>query len=198
MLFRFIVLGLLLGGSLCSAQTPDSTRVDSMVVRKAVDTVLYVPVVKVTEANSVSNPVNYEEKLTQTPTIGLLKSAVVPGWGQVGNHRYTKAGVFATLQVWFVLSALHYGSDAADYRTQWEEATETSARNDYYGLYLDHRNDRNKFTWFAVINSFVAMFDAFVDAHLSGSPDRHVDDGLSFDLTPGADYGVQATLSYSF
>ena len=198
MLIRLTVLCLLAGSSLCSAQTSDSALVDSTSRSGILDTVLYTPVVNVTEANSVGNPVNYEERLTQSPTIGLLKSAVVPGWGQIGNKRYVKAGLFAGLQAWFVLSAVHYGADAADYRSLWEGATDPTTRNEYYGLYQDHRDDRNKFTWFAVINSFVAMFDAFVDAHLSGSPDSRTENDLSFDLVPRSGHGVQAVLSYSF
>jgi hypothetical protein len=198
MLVRLIVFMLLAGVSTGSAQTIDSTRVDSAAVTEKTDTVLYAPVVRVTEANTVSNPVNYEQQLSQQPTIGLLKSAVIPGWGQLGNHRYIKAGVFAALQTWFVLSAVHYGSAAADYRSQWNDAVDPSNRNDYYGLYQDHRDDRNKFTWFAVINSFVAMFDAFVDAHLSGSPDRRAEHELSFDIVPHETDGARAVLSYSF
>lgn len=198
MLARLIALLLVIGWTVCAAQSPDSTRVDSAAVTAPVDTVLYTPHVFVTDANAVTNPIDYEKRLTQQPTIGLLKSAVLPGWGQLGNRAYIKAGVFATLQAWFVLSAVHYGSAAADYRARWNDATDPSNRNDYYGLYQDHRDDRNKFTWFAVINSFVAMFDAFVDAHLSGSPDSRAEKELSFEIVPHATDGARAVLSYSF
>ena len=40
-----------------------------------------------------------------------------------------------------------------------------SDRNEYYDLYQDRKDERNKFTWFAVITAFVSMFDAYVDAH---------------------------------
>lgn len=176
----------------------DSAIADSATTPEKIDTVLYRPKINVTEANSVSNPTNYEDHLVQQPTIGLLKSALLPGWGQVGNHRYVKAGVFAGFQLWFVSAALHYGSAAADYRDNWNEATEPFARNEWYGLYQDHRDDRNKYTWFAVINSFVAMFDAYVDAHLSGSPDKQEGKSLSFDVVPDEEFGSRAVLTYRF
>ena len=201
---KAVVTALLLcmsaAGALSAQETDpaDTAIADSITVAGKVDTMLFRPKIEVTEANSVSNPTNYETRLTQQPTIGLLKSAVIPGWGQVGNHRYIKAGLFAGLQVWFVSAALHYGSDAADYRDEWDKATDPVARNEWYGLYQDHRDDRNKYTWFAVINSFVAMFDAYVDAHLSGSPEKQKERSLSFDVVPDGQFGTRAVLTYNF
>jgi len=180
----------------------DTEPVDSLETDSALatpmDTLLYRPQLTITDVNSVSNPVNFEQRLTQNPTIALLKSAVVPGWGQVGNNRYIKAGVFAGFQAWFISAAIHYGSAASDYRDRWNDATDPIARNEWYGLYEDHRDDRNKYTWFAVINSFVAMFDAYVDAHLSGSPEKQRDRALSFDLVPDEQDGTRALLTYRF
>lgn len=163
------------------------------------DTILYTPPVDLTEAEAVTDPVNYENDLRQQPTIALFKSMVIPGWGQAGNGKYVKAVIFLGLQTWFVASAIHYGQDAADFRSKWEAAQTVEERNKWYGLYDDRRDNRNKFTWFAGINAFVAMFDAYVDAHLSGSPEAHHDDNkLSVDFAPEGFDGARVTLSMNF
>ena len=122
----------------------------------------------------------------------------VPGWGQVGNKRYIKAAVFFGLDVWFVGSAIHYGSKASDYKDQYDIALDLTTRNYYYSLYSDEKDQRNKYTWFAVIVSFISMFDAYVDAHLSGYPDKDKAQELNFDLRPHGRDGAMATVSFNF
>lgn len=186
----------LLWASLAGAQEinppspSDSLKSDTLLFFPPPDTRLIVP---------VTDSIDLEKRLTQQPTIGLFKSMLLPGWGQFGNRRYTKALIFAGLETWFVGSAIHYGRQAGDRRTDWEQIDEGSidARNIAYGLYVDRRDERNKFIWFAGLTVFISMFDAYVDAHLSGAPTdprhRRVDVGVA----PSGD-GAVLQLSASF
>jgi hypothetical protein len=179
---------------------PDSTPADTAVL---VDTVLYQPGTLLTPYSPVTNSENYEQHLCQNPTGALFKSMLVPGLGQLGNRRYFKAVLFFGLDTWFVGSAIHYGRQAADFWSEFESedpATEEGRknRNDFYSLYEDRRDERNKFTWFAVIVTFVSMFDAYVDAHLSGFPQATKSDAVSFDVQPSRDGGIAAYVSISF
>jgi Family of unknown function (DUF5683) len=174
------VIALFVASPRVIAQT-DSTRLaDTTTLRQ--DTVLYTPGKRLTDIAGVNVPVNFELQRTQNPNVGLLKSMVVPGWGQIGNKRYVKAVIFAGLEGWFVSSAIRYGKQASDYRAKYTAETDVSARNAWYDLYSNRRDERNKFTWFAVLFTFVGMFDAYVDAHLSGYP--------SEDKQHGADFGI--------
>ena len=169
------------------------------------DTILYVPPPVLSTGARVTNPLNLEEHLYQNPTGALFKSMLVPGWGQYGNHRYVKAGVIVGLQAWFISSAVHYGLQASDARDRYESATEVYDRNVWHDYLDNKRKNRNKFIWFAGIVTFLSMFDAYVDAHLSGSPleqryeqaDQKQQDKLSFDVVPDQD-GVKASLSLNF
>ncbi len=174
---------------------PDSTPADTAV---SVDTVLYRPGTLLTPYSPVTNPENLEKHLYQNPTAALFKSMLVPGLGQFGNRRYFKAVLFLGLDTWFVGSAIHYGRQAADFRDKFENETTIADRNEYYSLYEDRRDERNKFTWFAVIVTFVSMFDAYVDAHLSGFPQAAKSDAVSFDLQPTREGGLAACVSISF
>jgi len=173
----------------------DSTMVDTLV---AVDTVLFRPGALLTSYNPVTNPENYEKHLYQNPTAALFKSMLIPGLGQIGNRRYIKGAVFFALDTWFVGAAIHYGRQAADFRSKFESDTSVAGRNDYYFLYEDRKDERHKFTWFAVITTFISMFDAYVDAHLSGFPQKTNDDAVSFNLHPSFKGGMVASISLSF
>jgi hypothetical protein len=167
-------------------------------IEPKVDTLLFQPLADSSLAVQVTNPVNYEKHLTQNPTVALFKSMFVPGLGQLGNRRYIKAFVIAGLETWFIGSAIHYGRQASDFRRQWDEADDVVSRNILYGLYEDSRDERHKFTWFAGIVIFVSMFDAYVDAHLSGSPAREKDGGIELEIVPQDNGGVSALLSCRF
>jgi hypothetical protein len=182
----------------------DSLAVDTTAVRVPVrvDSVLFIPQLDNSPGRRVENPVDFEKHLTQNPTAALFKSMFVPGLGQIGNHRYIKAGVIIGLESWFIIAAIHFGTQAHYYRQEYESADEDDliARQYNYTLYEDRRDNRNKFTWFAGITIFVSMFDAYVDAHLSGSPYNNDSkkDRLSLDVRPDTDGGARAVVSFSF
>ncbi|MEW6050222.1 MAG: DUF5683 domain-containing protein [Candidatus Zixiibacteriota bacterium] len=164
------------------------------------DTVLYVPIPDSSASVQVTNAVNFEGRLTQNPTAALFKSMFVPGLGQLGNRRYVKAAAVVGLQVWFVSSAIHYGSQASDLKAEFNSTplSDKDTRNFWHAKYEEKAKARNKYIWFAGITTFVSMFDAYVDAHLSGAPTAHRNEKLSFDFTSPTGDGVGATLAYRF
>ena len=172
--------------------------IDTIVIR---DTILFDNQVVLENITPVTNPVIMENILTQKPTVALFKSMFIPGWGQLGNRRSIKAVFFLALDGWMVLSAMYYGNQASDFRKQYEAITDPallSQKKDRYSLYLDRKDERNKFTWFAVIVTFFSMFDAYVDAHLSGYPDKENLDRVKIGLEADEFYSPKVTLSYNF
>ncbi|HUV30612.1 MAG TPA: DUF5683 domain-containing protein [Acidobacteriota bacterium] len=186
---------LLLAGLLGPPLHADTTDVTAPALS---DTVIFQPVRDTSRAVQVANPSDFEKHLTQNPTAALFKSMLVPGLGQIGNRRWVKAAVIIGLETWFIGSAVHYGRQAADFRDQWENATGLQTRRILYDLYEDRRDERNKFTWFAGVTIFVSMFDAYVDAHLSGSPGDRRNDQVDWDVAPDGRGGVRALVTYPF
>ena len=125
---------------------------------------------------------------------------LVPGLGQVGNRKYFKAAVVVGLQAWLISSAIDHGKDASDFKDKFEMSSDTSQRLILYDNFLDSKDQRNKFTWFAVIVTFVSMFDAFADAHLSGFPKdkKPGEDKLSLNIRPLDKNGLYASVAVSF
>ncbi len=190
---------------------PDTTAVDSAAVPDTLgqgvtqdtvetprDTVRYQPSDELLRYIAPTDTVNLEAHLSQNPTLALFKSMVVPGWGQAGNGDYLKAIIFLGLDAWMVGAAIHYGRQASDFKKEFNAAVTADDRNAWYALYDDRRSERNKFTWFAVIVSFVSMFDAYVDAHFSGFPDADREPRLGFDIGPGNGGGVAASITVPF
>lgn len=147
---------------------PDSLLTDSLKIPP--DTILFDPQQTLDNYSEVSNPVNFEERLRQNPTKGLLKSMVLPGWGQFGNKRYFKSAFYLGMYSWFLSERIHYSKEASDLREKFDQAGSISLRNEYYELFKTKKDQRNKFTWYLVITTFISMFDAYSDAHLSGFP----------------------------
>lgn len=175
----------------------DSTYIDSTSKK---DTILYLPQNIEGTAMGVTDSSDYERRLYQNPTLALFKSMLVPGLGQIGNHQYVKAAAVIGLQTWLISSAVKHGNDASDFRKQFEAAIDPVERNNFYDQYLDSKDERNKFTWFAVIVTFVSMFDAFSDAHLSGFPKEPEETSHDIELhfRPAKNEGVYASVTYSF
>lgn len=197
------VLTIILLLALCSQDSlaADSTPVeDSTFQSTADDTVLYLPKNVAGAAVGVTDSADYERRLIQNPTLALFKSMLVPGLGQIGNRRYIKAGVIIGLETWLISSAVKHGNDASDFRKEFNASTGTDERNLLYDQYLDSKDERNKFTWFAVIVTFVSMFDAFSDAHLSGFPKEPAQGANDIELNfrPDKNDGVYASVTYSF
>ncbi len=190
-LLAVMLLGLVASGTASATDSdPDSTHV--------ADTVLFDGKALLEHASPVTSPIDFEKRRYQNPTAGLLKSMLIPGWGQLGNKRYVKAVFFAGLDAWFVAAAIHYGGQASDFYDQYETTLDTETRREYYNLYLNRKDNRNKYTWFAVIVTFVSMFDAYVDAHLSGYPKKTDDNEVSFEVRPTDNGGFLASVSVGF
>ena len=131
----------------------------------------------------------------QKPTAALLKSMLVPGWGQVGNKKYIKAVIFAGLESLAFGTYWHYRTKTSDAR----EAFESAGLNEQGMLFREYENarsERNRFAWYTGSLIFISMFDAYVDAHLVHFPKR--DESISLKLVPREDARPALALSYNF
>jgi len=175
----------------------DSLAQDSALV---IDTSIFLPGNIFSAYTKADDPRNFEKSLVQNPTKALFKSMIIPGWGQYGNKRKYKALLFFGLDVWFISSAIKYGNQTSDFRNQYDAAdiNDISLRNDLYSKFLNRKDQRNKFTWLSVIVTFISMFDAFTDAHLSGFPKKEIQETLSFDYESNRKDIFKISMSYQF
>lgn len=189
-----------IGGFLTAALVAASLQAQTVPVDtlRSRDTVTFVPQMEQHPAGDVTNAVNLEKHLIQNPTRGLFKSMLVPGLGQMGNRRWFKAGLFAGLQTWFALKAIDHGQAAHAHKARFNAETDPTLRGIVHNAYDAERSDRNKFIWFFGLTTFVSMLDAYVDAHLSGSPSNKRNDQFSVGISPGAHGGGSVSLAVRF
>ncbi len=113
-----------------------------------------------------SDTTKYEMK--KSPWGAVLRSAVLPGYGQFYNESYWKIPL-----IWGVLGYLGYQWDDRnklyqDYRDLYNQSLlETVNGNEiYYKRREDYRDQRDLLAVFIGLTYFLNLIDAYVDAHL--------------------------------
>jgi hypothetical protein len=104
-----------------------------------------------------------DESQWPDPTITLLKSMLVPGWGQITNKRYVKAGFAIGLETWFITGTIVNWVKANDALEKFRAYPDNIEWFNEYQYYWGNRSD---FIWLLGLTVFISMFDAYVDAHL--------------------------------
>lgn len=89
----------------------------------------------------------------KSPWGAVLRSAVLPGWGQLYNHKYLKSVVA------FSINGL-WGWRILYYQHKWRET--------HKKVFRDRRNDAY---WYFGITYLLTLVDAYVDAYLFGFED---------------------------
>jgi len=103
----------------------------------------------------------------------MIRSAIIPGWGQVYSGHYIKAGLIFAVESGLVISAINENRKADDvYETDYE-------------AYLDRIDRRNTLIWCTAGVIVYSMVDAYVDAHLFGFDEDQVSLGLESGATMG-------------
>ncbi len=150
----------------CAGSGPDSAAVRPVAETPAVRPVSETPVARDTVRRTL--PVRH---LLDQPRFVMLRSLVVPGWGQFHNHSVVKAGVIAGLESWLIarvvqdhgaLNDLRAQVDVA--RTRGSEAAYTDAAN-RYNARLEQSTSR---LWFLGGALAYSLIDAYVDANFKG------------------------------
>jgi hypothetical protein len=113
----------------------------------------------------------------QAPFWVMMRSAAVPGWGQLHNGRILKAIVFGGAELGF-----GYGV--------WKEdqlAKDAKRQGDY--LSADgHWSAKRDYLWWGAFTVLLSLGDAYVDAHLHGFDVEFRDEDsavlLRYEVTP--------------
>lgn len=87
------------------------------------------------------------------PTGAMVRSALLPGWGQFYNKKYWKAALVIAVETGIVANAVWMHQKMVKSRSETEEA--------YW------RDRRNLNFWWLLGFRLLSMLDAYVDAHLA-------------------------------
>ncbi len=135
----------------------------------------------------------------QKPTVALFKSMLVPGWGQLGNRQYIKAGIVIGAEVALIGAVIHYAKKTSDAKKAFDSASNTdddTLIRETFRTYDNFKDNRNLFSWLSGAVIFLSMFDAYVDAHLARFP--KYDKKISLQINPGNQKEIKAVVAVKF
>jgi hypothetical protein len=96
----------------------------------------------------------------------VLRSAVVPGLGQIYNHSYWKAPIVWGIGAWLVYNWIQNNKNYNNYKNLFLKFPSKDSQDPNL-LYRDfYRDQRDLFTIYMGITYLLQLVDAYVDAHL--------------------------------
>jgi len=106
--------------------------------------------------------------MQKSPMGAMLRSAVIPGWGQFYNESYWKIPIIWGVSGWFIYIWIKQNDNYKYYQDLYNKSLlETSEGNIYYKNLRDsYRDDRDLFAVYLGLTYFLNLIDAYVDAHL--------------------------------
>ncbi len=123
---------------------------------------------------------------SKSPKGAMIRSAIIPGWGQVYNKKYIKALVYLGGELYF----------ASKYISLDDKLKKLVDEGENESKIEDKEHERNGWLWLLGGGYLLALGDAFVDAHLYGLyDDTKLSVGLRTDDRPGS---LQMQLSLTF
>ncbi|MBS4035653.1 MAG: hypothetical protein KGZ85_14380 [Ignavibacterium sp.] len=109
--------------------------------------------------------------MQKSPWGAVLRSAVIPGWGQFYNESYWKIPVVWGFAGWFIYNWINTNDNYVENQDIYLNTNEDiyRRRRDFY------RDQRDNFAIYLALTYLLNLVDAYVDAHL-------------FDFTVSEDY----------
>ena len=134
---------------------------------------------------------------TKSPMGALWRSVAFPGWGQLYNKKYFKAGLAFGAEVTFLTLMAIEWKRTDDQKKIFDSLPLSHPDKLYeYNLYTYYRDQRSLYLWSSLATIFISMFDAYVDAQLYDFDKEMENIGLQ--IYPDKEKGLSLKLSFSF
>lgn len=103
----------------------------------------------------------------KSPWGAVVRSALLPGLGQIYNESYWKAPIVWGVSGWFIYNWVNNNNLYRDYRDQYLQSVSTGSENSLYkSLREFYRDQRDLFAIYLGLTYFLNLVDAYVDAQL--------------------------------
>lgn len=122
------------------------------------------------DTTNSSTQINFQ--MSKSPWGAVVRSAIIPGWGQFYNESYWKIPVIWGTAGWLIYNWVDNNKLYNDYKSLY-----SNSENEYYRRLRNfYRDQRDKFTIYIGLLYLLNLIDAYVDAHL-------------FDFNVGEEFG---------
>ena len=129
-----------------------------------------------------------------SPTGAMLRSTVLPGWGQLYTGHPVKAVLGVGSAGWVLTSLLDSDRQVQDLVDRRDGTTDPALREELAGEIETWRNRRRTWIYWTAVTWLFWVTDAFVDAHLYHFDEIEPDFEASLAPTPGSP-GLQLRLT---
>lgn len=103
----------------------------------------------------------------KSPWGAVLRSSVLPGWGQIYNQSYWKAPIIWGAIGWFSYNWVFNNRNYQNYKNLYANSVLSGQENFLYKRIRDfYRDQRDLFAIYLGLTYLLNMVDAYVDAHL--------------------------------
>jgi hypothetical protein len=120
-------------------------------------------------------------QMQKSPWGAVLRSAIIPGWGQLYNESYWKIPVVAGIFSWLIYNYVDNHNNYWDYKKLYLQTglSNNKINREFY------RDQRDLFAIYIGLAYLATLVDAYVDAHL-------------FDFSVTEDNGLNLNFKYHF
>lgn len=144
------------------------------------------PPVEPAQADTLGRPV---------PMGALLRSALVPGWGQLYDREPVKAGIMVIGESWFVIETLRADDPVQTLVTRRRATTDPTERAALAADLEVARRKRGVWLRWSILFWIYQFTDAFVDAHLYAFDEIEPKLGLDAVPLPGDGMALELRLT---
>jgi len=133
-----------------------------IIIKSAILLVFLSTVISAQDISNQDAPKDTIFVMKKSPWGAVLRSAVIPGFGQFYNESYYKIPIIWGLGAWFVYGWIQNNDDYVTNKNLFID----SGQNIYKSKRDFFRDQRNNFTIYFVLLYLLNLVDAYVDAHL--------------------------------
>ncbi len=101
--------------------------------------------------------------MTKSPWGAVLRSAIIPGWGQFYNESYLKIPIIWGLSAWFIYNWDWNNKNYNLYKNLYSQYSDNTNYKTYRDFYHDQRD---LFSIYLGLTYILNLVDAYVDAEL--------------------------------
>lgn len=104
--------------------------------------------------------------MQKSATGAMIRSAIIPGWGQFYNESYWKIPVIWGFLGYFAYEAVDFNNQYHDYASLAEKETNIAIKERYVRNKNICRDNRDSFYVYMALTYLINLVDSYVDAHL--------------------------------